>query len=86
MINQMKLLTYNISLSHFFQIQSINMQVESGIPKWSGRVPPLDLTNVSVCPSETEKRWHKIQPISKKNYDNRIGTDGLPLGMCNFTN
>lgn len=56
------------------------MQVETGLPKWSGRVPPLDLTSVSVCPRETEKRWHKIQPISKKNSDCRIGTDGLPVG------
>lgn len=61
------------------------MQVETGLPKWSGRVPPLDLTNVSVCPSETEKRWHKIQPISKKNYDNRIGTDGLPIDPRDWT-
>lgn len=59
------------------------MQVETGLPKWSGRVPPLDLTSVSVCPRETEKRWHKIQPISKKNYDSRIGTDGLPIGKFN---
>lgn len=56
------------------------MQVETGLPKWSGRVPPLDLTSVSVCPRETERRWHKIQPISKKSYDSRIGTDGLPIG------
>lgn len=56
------------------------MQVETGLPKWSGRVPPLDLTSVSVCPRETEKRWHKIQPITKRSYDSRIGADGLPLG------
>lgn len=61
------------------------MQVETGLPKWSGRVPPLDLTSVTVCPRETEKRWQKIQPISRKNYDNRIGTDGLPIGMYNYT-
>lgn len=56
------------------------MQVESGINKWTGRVPPLDLSNVSVCPNETEQRWHKIQPSPKKSYDAKRGNDGLPIG------
>lgn len=25
--------------------------------KWAGRVPPLDLSAVTVCPRETEYRW-----------------------------
>lgn len=58
------------------------MQVETGLQKWSGRVPPLDLTSVSVCPRETEQRWHKTQTTSRKNCDSRIGTDGLPIGKC----
>lgn len=58
------------------------MQVENGMPKWTGRVPPLDLSSVSVCPRETERRWHKIQPSTnqKSMYDTKIGNDGLPIG------
>ncbi|KAJ6643929.1 hypothetical protein Bhyg_08894, partial [Pseudolycoriella hygida] len=57
------------------------MEIETGMLKWSGRVPPLDLTNVSVCPIETVKQWHKMHPNLKKNYDHsRIESDGLPLG------
>lgn len=56
------------------------MQVETGLPKWAGRVPPLDLTGVTVCPRETERRWHKMQPNPKKTYDYKIGNDGLPIG------
>lgn len=57
------------------------MQVESGLSKWNGRVPPLDLSNVSVCPRETEKRWHKIQPTPRQaSYDVKRSSDGLPIG------
>lgn len=60
------------------------MQVESGINKWMGRVPPLDLSNVSVCPKETEQRWHKMQPNPKKAMDSKRGNDGLPIGKQSF--
>lgn len=57
------------------------MQVESGLTKWNGRVPPLDLSNVSVCPRETEQRWHKIQPAPRQMaYDVKRTSDGLPIG------
>lgn len=58
------------------------MQVENGMTKWAGRVPPLDLSGVSVCPNETERRWHQIKPTinHKLQYDNRMGNDGLPIG------
>lgn len=57
------------------------MQVESGLGKWNGRVPPLDLSNVSVCPRETEQRWHKIQPNSRQmNFEVKRSSDGLPIG------
>lgn len=79
------------------------MQVESGLrmsaaAKWSGagRVPPLDLSAVSVCPRETEHRWRHsgnnndggIQLMkcpSKKSLniqEQRLGNDGLPFGEC----
>lgn len=59
------------------------MQVENGMTKWAGRVPPLDLSSVSVCPHETERRWHQIKPTNHKSqYDNRMGNDGLPIGNC----
>lgn len=60
------------------------MQVESGITKWTGRVPPLDLSNIS---SVTDKRWSTpatmanttagITQSPKK--DVRFGNDGLPI-------
>lgn len=57
------------------------MQVESGLNKWNGRVPPLDLSNVSVCPRETEQRWHKIQPNSRQmSHEVKRTSDGLPIG------
>lgn len=34
------------------------MQIEYTLStKWVGRVPPLDLSEVTVCPRETEYRW-----------------------------
>lgn len=61
------------------------MQVETGVNKWTGRVPPLDLSNVSVCPKETEQRWHKMHSNAKKIHDSKKGTDGLPIGeFCLF--
>lgn len=65
------------------------MEIERGMPKWSSnnRVPPLNLTSVSVCPSETEKRWNfatqnnncsnNKKSETKKSW---IGNDGLPVG------
>lgn len=68
-----------IKIFHFFISQK--MQVESGLGKWNGRVPPLDLSNVSVCPRETEQRWHKIQPNSRQmNFEAKRSSDGLPIG------
>lgn len=60
-----------------------NMQFENGLNKWNGRVPPLDLSNVSVCPRETEQRWHDIiKPKSRKMVcDRKKTSDGLPIGM-----
>lgn len=72
------------------------MQVETGIggiTKWTGRVPPLDLSSVSVCPSETEHRWAKAMQkhttSPKKSANNtfehnphqlcRMGSDNLPI-------
>lgn len=64
------------------------MQFENGMTKWAGRVPPLDLSGVTVCPRETDRRWHKIQPSQcpKTMYgcDHKIGNDGLPIGRCIF--
>lgn len=69
----------------------LKMQVESGMTKWAGRVPPLDLSSVSVCPRETEHRWRStIHPSPKKHhhqqYDQKIGADGLPIGesLCSL--
>lgn len=66
------------------------MEIERGMPKWgsNNRVPPLNLSSVSVCPSETEKRWNTAthgnngtpvnkRPDIKKSW---IGSDGLPVG------
>lgn len=38
------------------------MEIERRM-KWSGRVPPLDLSSVSVCPRETEQQWKKVNNI-----------------------
>lgn len=71
----------NIQLFSSILFRFEKMQVESGINKWTGRVPPLDLSNVSVCPCETEQRWHKIQSNPKKMGHNMKGkSDGLPIG------
>lgn len=57
------------------------MEVERRYNKWTRRVPPLDLTNVNVCPREAENRWHKIQPSPKKMAFNvRSSDDRLPFG------
>lgn len=63
------------------------MQVENGISnKWSGRVPPLDLSAVSVCPNETEHRWKSsIQKPTRAHYDYRTGSDGLPIDPREWT-
>lgn len=65
----------------FFQfIIFQKMQVESGLNKWNGRVPPLDLSNVSVCPRETEQRWHKVQNPRQMAFEMKRSSDGLPIG------
>lgn len=70
------------------------MEVESSnnMAKWNGRVPPLDLSGVSVCPRETERRWSRMQQqnhMTSKHYEHhtntslqhhKIGVDGLPIG------
>lgn len=58
------------------------MQVESGISKYAGRVPPLDLTNVSVCPRDSDQRWNKMQSSPKKSHNFDRTSDGLPIGKC----
>lgn len=60
----------------------IKMQFENGLNKWNGRVPPLDLSTVSVCPRETEQRWHEIvMPKPRKMfYERRRIIDCLPIG------
>lgn len=72
-----------------FPFTSLQMQIETGMPaKWSGRVPPLDLSAVTVCPRETECRWtstHQQRNINSprktiKQNRQRIGPDGLPVG------
>jgi len=55
------------------------------VNKWTGRVPPLDLSNVSVCPKETEQRWHKMQSNAKKIHDSKKGSDGLPIDPRDWT-
>lgn len=69
------------------------MQIESEMPKWNNnRVPPLDLSSVSICPVETEKRWNSLQKNKSGQQDkphnslikihrkNQLGSDGLPIG------
>lgn len=69
------------------------MEIETsmdGITKWTGRVPPLDLSSVSVCPRETEHRWtttmqkhststNKSSCVSQDNKIIRRGSDDLPI-------
>lgn len=54
------------------------MQVESGISKYAGRVPPLDLSNVSVCSRDNSQRWNKVQQGAMKTIER--SSDGLPIG------
>lgn len=57
------------------------MQVERGLNKWTGRVPPLDLSNVNSCQREAEHRWHKTHSSPKRMcYGMHSGNDGLPFG------
>lgn len=58
------------------------MQFENGLNKWNSRVPPLDLSTVSVCPRETERRWHEIVVPKPKRVlcERRRAIDGLPTG------
>lgn len=64
------------------------MEIERGMPKWgsNNRVPPLNLSSVSVCPSETEKRWNSATQggtnVNKRSDTKKswIGSDGLPVG------
>lgn len=68
------------------------MQVENGsMTKWTGRVPPLDLSGVSVCPRETDHRWHQQtkSTVSNKNMYangtvNGLSADGLPCGTFSY--
>lgn len=57
------------------------MQVESGFTKYSGRVPPLDLSNVNVCQRDSDLRWNKMPTSHPKKVpqDIHYGTDGLPI-------
>lgn len=59
------------------------MQFENGLNKWNSRVPPLDLSTVSVCPRETERRWHEIVVPKPKRVlcERRRAIDGLPAGQ-----
>ncbi|XP_059614002.1 uncharacterized protein LOC132260093 [Phlebotomus argentipes] len=65
------------------------MEVESS--KWSNRVPPLNITNVSVCPKETDCCWTSIRKASKntkhswQNPSYRIQTDDLPIDPRDWT-
>lgn len=78
------------------------MQIETGIAtKWAGRVPPLDLSAVTVCPRETECRWtttmqqqHHInhhyqrsprKMLMKHKQQQRTGSDGLPVDPREWT-
>lgn len=75
-------LLISIFFSSISEIQSTaNMQFENGLNKWNGRVPPLDLSNVSVCPRETEHRWDElVRPRPLKMYNERRQIDRLPIG------
>ncbi|CAD7078098.1 unnamed protein product [Hermetia illucens] len=75
------------------------MQVESGFTKYSGRVPPLDLSNVNVCARDSDLRWNKMPTsisasttsssgasISKKPAQEiQMGSDGLPIDPRDWT-
>lgn len=72
------------------------MQIENGIStKWAGRVPPLDLSAVTVCPRETQCRWtstmqqhHQQRSPRKmmmKHNRQRIASDGLPIDPREWT-
>lgn len=56
------------------------MQVESGIQSKWARVPALDLSAVSVCPRETEKRWNSASAKTKTfKQEVKVGKDQLPI-------
>lgn len=74
------------------------MQIETGISqKWAGRVPPLDLSAVTVCPRETECRWTTTMQQQQHNNQrgslrmtmahprNYNGGDGLPIDPREWT-
>lgn len=74
---------------------TLQMQIETGISaKWAGRVPPLDLSAVTVCPRETECRWTSMQQHQQqrsprkmlmKHHRQRMGHDGLPVDPREWT-
>ncbi|XP_063702944.1 uncharacterized protein LOC134832740 [Culicoides brevitarsis] len=68
------------------------MEIERGMPKWTNnnRVPPLNLSSVSVCPSETEKRWNTATQVNiVKRTENKKTwygmDDGLPVDPRDWT-
>lgn len=74
------------------------MQLESEMTKWNNnRVPPLDLSSVTICPVETEKRWNSLQKNIRSHEKShtaaarrnrrrqQLGSDGLPIGECSLT-
>lgn len=51
-------------------MQVDNMHMNSS--KWAtaGRVPPLDLSAVTVCPPETERKWRQVE-LRAPTYEKR---------------
>ena len=84
-----------INFSFYFQIRRVKkMQVESNNGLRSRfMIPPcIDLSAVTVCSSETEKRWKSnqnggsnfnkslLKTTNSENVEIRIGADQLPIG------
>lgn len=54
-----------------------NMQVDMNMnmnSKWAsaGRVPPLDLSGVTVCPRETKRQWHQLNNNNHNDTDTDV--------------
>lgn len=59
------------------------MQVERGLSKWNGRVPPLNLSTINVyTQKEQQNQWERMRLTNGKylNCQQKIGCDGLPIG------
>ncbi|XP_055686701.1 uncharacterized protein LOC129792012 [Lutzomyia longipalpis] len=67
------------------------MTMEVDNRKWANRLPPLNLTDASVCPNETNCCWTNLQKppkITKKSWQDssyRIPEDDLPLDPRDWT-